>query len=38
MAADFIPRDSVRYSILSSEWPEVKERLIRLLDRKQKQG
>jgi RimJ/RimL family protein N-acetyltransferase len=33
MAADFIPRDSVRYSILSAEWPEVKERLIRLLDR-----
>ena len=38
MAADFIPRDSVRYSILSSEWPEVKERLIRLLDRKREQG
>ncbi|MGB7599296.1 MAG: GNAT family protein [Candidatus Sulfotelmatobacter sp.] len=27
MAADFIPRDSVRYSIISSEWPEVKQRL-----------
>jgi len=34
MAADFIPRDSVRYSILSSEWPEVNARLIRLLNRK----
>jgi len=33
MAADFIARDSVRYSILSSEWPAVKQRLIRLMDR-----
>ena len=33
MAADFIPRDSVRYSILASEWPGVKERLLRLRDR-----
>lgn len=33
MAADFIPRDSVRYSILASEWPEVEDRLTRLLDR-----
>ena len=33
IAADFIPRDSVRYSIVASEWPEAKERLIRLLDR-----
>ena len=33
MAADFIPRDSVRYSIVASEWSEVKDRLIRLLDR-----
>jgi RimJ/RimL family protein N-acetyltransferase len=33
MAADFIPRDSVRYSIVASEWGEVKERLIRLMDR-----
>ena len=24
MAADFIPRDSVRYSILASEWPAVR--------------
>lgn len=34
MAADFIPRDSVRYSILASEWPGVKERLLRLRDRR----
>ena len=34
MAADFIPRDSVRYSILAAEWPEVKDRLIRLMDRR----
>jgi RimJ/RimL family protein N-acetyltransferase len=27
MAADFIPRDSVRYSIVASEWPRVKVRL-----------
>ena len=27
MAADFIPRDSARYSILVSEWPAVKLRL-----------
>lgn len=27
MAADFIPRDSVRYSIIAEEWPEVKRRL-----------
>jgi RimJ/RimL family protein N-acetyltransferase len=33
MAADFTPRDSVRYSILLSEWPGVKERLTRLLHR-----
>ena len=33
MAADFIPRDSVRYSILTSEWPQVKQRLIHLLKR-----
>jgi N-acetyltransferase len=34
MAADFIPRDSVRYSIIASEWPEVKQRLTQLLDRR----
>jgi RimJ/RimL family protein N-acetyltransferase len=28
MAADFIPRDSVRYSIVASEWPSVKQRLV----------
>jgi RimJ/RimL family protein N-acetyltransferase len=33
MAADFIPRDSVRYSIVQAEWPDVKERLSRLLAR-----
>jgi len=33
MAADYIPRDSVRYSIVASEWPAVKERLVQLLDR-----
>lgn len=31
MAADFIPRDSVRYSIIAAEWPEVKQRLGQLL-------
>ncbi len=34
MAADFIPRDSVRYSILAGEWPGVKERLLQLRDRR----
>jgi len=33
MAADSIPRDSVRYSILAAEWPAVKNRLIQLLER-----
>jgi RimJ/RimL family protein N-acetyltransferase len=33
MASDFIPRDSVRYSILTAEWPNVKQRLLLLLDR-----
>jgi N-acetyltransferase len=28
IAADYIPRDSVRYSILASEWPVVKRRLL----------
>lgn len=32
MAADFIPRDSARFSILAAEWPEVKQRLSRLLE------
>ncbi len=34
MAADYIPRDSVRYSIIEAEWSEVKERLNRLMDRR----
>lgn len=34
MAADFIPRDSARYSIIAAEWPAVKERLIEMRDRK----
>ena len=34
MAADFIPRDSVRYSIVASEWPAARQRLLRLLDRR----
>ncbi len=33
MAADFIPRDSARYSIVAAEWPNVKMRLMPLLDR-----
>jgi RimJ/RimL family protein N-acetyltransferase len=33
MASDFIPRDSVRFSIITSEWPEVKQRLLGLLKR-----
>ncbi|MGP0018655.1 MAG: GNAT family N-acetyltransferase [Candidatus Sulfotelmatobacter sp.] len=32
MAADFIPRDSVRYSIVAAEWPVVKQRLIQIVD------
>jgi len=34
MAADFIPRDSVRYSIVAAEWPGVKQRLIQLAERR----
>lgn len=34
MAADFIARDSARFSIVSVEWPDVKLRLNRLLDRR----
>jgi RimJ/RimL family protein N-acetyltransferase len=33
MAADYTPRDSVRYSIMASEWPEVQARLRGLLAR-----
>ena len=32
MAADFIPRDSVRYSIVAAEWPTVRQRLIEFLE------
>ncbi|MGA2002562.1 MAG: GNAT family N-acetyltransferase [Terriglobales bacterium] len=35
MAADFIARDSARYSIVAAEWEGVKARLLRLRDRKQ---
>ena len=33
MAADFIPRDSVRYSIVAAEWPVVKQRLLQFVER-----
>lgn len=33
MAADHIPRDSVRYSIIAAEWPAVKQRLRTMADR-----
>jgi N-acetyltransferase len=33
MAADFIARDSARYSIVAPEWPEVKEKLTQFMDR-----
>ena len=33
MAADYIPRDSARYSIVAAEWPEVKQRLSERLSR-----
>jgi RimJ/RimL family protein N-acetyltransferase len=33
LAVDGIPRDSARFSIILSEWPEVKGRLERFLDR-----
>jgi RimJ/RimL family protein N-acetyltransferase len=33
MAADFIPRASVRYSIVAAEWPAVKQRLLQFVDR-----
>jgi RimJ/RimL family protein N-acetyltransferase len=32
MAADAIPRDSARYSIIAAEWPEIKQRLRERLD------
>jgi N-acetyltransferase len=33
LAADFIPRDSVRYSIIAVEWPNVKARLEQFANR-----
>lgn len=33
MSVDYTPRDSARYSIISSEWPSVKEGLVRRLER-----
>jgi RimJ/RimL family protein N-acetyltransferase len=33
IAADYIARDSARFSIIEAEWPEVKRRLSRLLER-----
>ncbi len=36
MAADFIPRDSARYSIVAAEWPGVKQRLRVILTGKAK--
>ena len=32
MAADYTARDSLRYSIVEAEWPDVKGRLSQLLD------
>jgi RimJ/RimL family protein N-acetyltransferase len=32
MAADFTPRDSVRYSIVAAEWPTIKQRLIAFVE------
>jgi len=32
LAADFIPRDSARFSMVAAEWPEVKERLVQRLE------
>jgi len=31
IAADYIARDSVRYSIVTAEWPDVKQRLVQLV-------
>jgi N-acetyltransferase len=33
MAADFVPRDSYRYSIIAAEWPHAKLKLQKLVDR-----
>jgi hypothetical protein len=32
MAADYIARDSVRYSIVAAEWPSVNQWLVHLLN------
>jgi len=32
IAADYIARDSARYSIVAAEWPDVKRKLHQLLD------
>lgn len=32
MAADFIPRDSARFSIVAAEWPAVKQRLLNFME------
>jgi len=34
MAADYTPRDSIRYSIIASEWPAVRRQLAQLLEPK----
>lgn len=34
MAADFIPRDSARFSILAAEWPAARQKLIELLEKR----
>ena len=33
MAADSVPRDSARYSIIAAEWPTAKEKLMGLVNR-----
>jgi N-acetyltransferase len=33
LAPDFVPRDSVRYSMIAAEWPQAKQRLIERLKR-----
>ena len=33
MAADFIPRDSARYSIVAAEWPATRQNLVQLMNR-----
>jgi N-acetyltransferase len=37
MAADYIPRDSARYSIVTEEWPTVKQRLRTLMTQKSRE-